>query len=158
MASLPPHIVEFLKPIFEGQFDFDKIEIRKRLPWYVRWFSSPGAITLGMTIYFKENEYDMSSISGVKLLGHELYHVCQHDGNAFWYLSYVAKAIISGYRNHPYEKPAYEFGDKFEEAMHRVAAKSGISNPFLSTTSVHPRFVNRFNDYEAAELKKLLPE
>jgi hypothetical protein len=153
---IPTQLQNFFGLIFGNRVNLSDVSVETHLPWYVRMFSAPDAITLKTTIYFKDGCYKPNAVSGVTLLGHELYHICQNNGGWFWYLGYVTKAIYWGYKEHPYEKPAYAFGDRLEYLILEAAHRSGVNNPF-ETDTIPQAFLTQFKIVAVDELKKTLP-
>jgi uncharacterized protein YfaT (DUF1175 family) len=81
--------------IFEGQ-----------VPFWLR--EDMCAVVLRFRIYFRAGVYQANTLSGVKLLGHELEHVSQFS-HGMTYLQYLW-SCRKGYKNSPYEVSAYAKG------------------------------------------------
>ena len=81
------------------------------------------AVTINKTIHLTHNApADLSSNSGIVLLGHELYHVLQQQEMGWCsfllrYLWHWRPWHVTQGRKHPLEEPAYARGDEISETL-----------------------------------------
>ncbi len=120
---LPPTVISELKGDFPPGFDFNTIELKNGVPWYVQ--GDPDAYTFGDTIYLKQGVYDPTTADGISLLGHEVKHVQQfrthgRAGFSARYLGEYSGGRLRGlshdaaYRNISFEKAAYKYQASLE--------------------------------------------
>jgi hypothetical protein len=91
------------------------------------WFfglMNQAAVTINRTIHLtgKPPGGDLSTVSGVALIGHELYHVKQQQEMGWWpfllrYTWYWRPRHIKNGAEHPMEKYAYDRGREIEKAL-----------------------------------------
>lgn len=88
------------------------------VPFWLR--KEMSAVVLGRRIYLRAGVYQVNTVRGISLLGHELTHVAQ-----FCYGMTVMRYLWScrnGYMQSPYEVQAYEMGA-------RIAANCVVNKP-----------------------------
>ena len=83
--------------------------------WLFGWFGQH-AVTINGTVHLTSRAPDLDSDRGVRLIGHELFHVSQQQEMGWW--RFLAKYVwswrpthINNGRSHPMEQPAYERRD-----------------------------------------------
>ena len=89
--------------------------------WLFGRFKQAG-VTVNKRVHLTSKAPDLSSHSGIILIGHELYHVLQQKDMGWWgflrrYLwRWRPRHIKQGWK-HPLEKPAYARGDEIKSAL-----------------------------------------
>lgn len=80
------------------------------------------AVTINKSVHLTGRAPDLTSHSGIVLLGHELYHVVQQQEMGWWnfllrYLWHWRPWHVTQGRKHPLEEPAYSRGDEISDAL-----------------------------------------
>ena len=80
------------------------------------------AVTINKTVHLTRKAPDLTSRSGIVLLGHELYHVIQQQemgwcGFLLRYLWHWRPWHVTRGREHPLEEPAYARGDEIRSTL-----------------------------------------
>ena len=85
------------------------------------------AITFGNNIYFKEGAYNIHSVNGVALIGHEVQHGVQYasQGTAAFLWFYGALSLIHGYEDNPLEVEARKKETRIFEELSKQFGKTG---------------------------------
>ena len=89
--------------------------------WLVGLFGQ-AAVTIIRSVHLTRSAPDLTSHSGIVLLGHELYHVLQQQEMGWWsfllhYLWHWRPWHVTQGRKHPLEEPAYARGDEISGAL-----------------------------------------
>jgi len=111
LDGLTPCAQKILR-IYFPDLDLSKINIKKRIPIYIKL--PPGKV-LGYKTPFnlnkvniRKSEYNQESIYGLSLIAHELQHVSQarEEGSGRWLMHYIGDNIRNGYWWNKYEVDA----------------------------------------------------
>jgi RHS repeat-associated protein len=125
-VPLSPCAKRILGDLFNGSaLNLDDIRVRVGIPQLIKDFAtiSPGAVTIGNTIYLDAgslSKYDASTVSGLANLAHEAWHALQYANGLTkaGYLWESTKQKASGndpYWDNKYEKEAYQVQDVMKE-------------------------------------------
>jgi len=125
-VSLSPCAKRVLSDLFNGSaLNVNDLRVRVGIPQSLKDFAtiSPGAVTIGNTIYLDAgslSKYDASTVSGLANLAHEAWHALQYANGLTksGYLWESSKQWWNGkdpYWDNKYEKEAYQVQDIMKE-------------------------------------------